>query len=268
MNKPFLLLAIGLTLTACSVKEDRGPCPCLLSVIPAEAFAPLDDDPDGHWKLTLRGYAKEGTIVEEYFGAERVRDTLEYPVRKGAVVIAAWLTESQTRVETECYRIPYGEPAQPLFACREAVDASGETVCCILHPHKQFSRILVFDLQERDNPFGGRDAAVRGTVCGMDLQQLTPLSGDFLCAGKRVETEQGWGFLFLIPRQSTDDLLLDLGSGPTAWTGLPLGKLLFETGYDPEAEDCSDYAVYIDSSRLQSGVSILPWEVIPLDITI
>lgn len=268
MNKPFLLLAIGLMLTACSVKEDRGPCPCLLSVIPAEAFAPLDDDPTRPWKLTLRGYAESGTIVDESFGAERAQDTLEYPVRKGSVVVAAWLMEAETRVEAECYRIPYGEQAQPLFACREAVDASGETVCCILHPHKQFSRILIFDEGDREKPFGGREATVSGTVCGMDLQRLIPLAGDFRCAGEPANTEQGRGFLFRIPRQRTDDLLLDLGSGLTAWTGLPLGELLFAAGYDPEAEDCLDYAVYIDSSRLQSGVSIIPWEVIPLDITI
>ena len=58
------------------------------------------------------------------------------------------------------------------------------------------------------------------------------------------------------------------GAAGASTSGLPLGELLFAAGYDPEAEDCLDYAVYIDSSRLQSGVSILPWEVIPLDITI
>lgn len=262
MKKPFLPLALCLLLPACSVKEDRRPCPCLLSVITTEAFAPGSIESGAGWRLDLTGYAEAGKIVEERFDAERVQDTLEYPVRKGSILISACLVRASTRAVSEGeYRIPEGEQAEPIFACSEAVDASGETVCCVLHPHKQFSNIYLYDRSNRTNPFEGAEIHLLGNVCGVDLRTLAPVSGPFRCAGTPVETENGRGLCFRIPRQREDDLMLD-------FLDIPLGKLLFENGYDPTAEELPDFSVTIESSRLLPGIQIAPWDIITLDIII
>lgn len=262
MKQPLLPLALCLLLPACSVKEDRRPCPCLLSVITTEAFAPGSMEPEAGWRLTVTGYTEAGKIVEERFDAECVQDTLEYPVRKGSVLLSAHLVRGATRtVSGEEYRIPVGEQVEPFFASSETVDASGETVRCVLHPHKQFSNVYLYDRANRVNPFEGLEIHLTGTVCGLDLRTLTPVSGPFRCAGTPVETEYGRGLCFRIPRQREDDLMLD-------FLDIPLGKLLFENGYDPSAEELPDFSVTIDSSLLTPGFQIASWETITLDVII
>lgn len=265
MKQPFLPLALCLLLSACSVKEDRRPCPCLLSIIASDAFTPEGATPDTEWNLTLTGYAEEGKIVEERFDAESVRDTLEYSVKKGDVLVTALLARAETRSFADgTYRIPAGSQAEAFYAWREAVDASGETVSCTLHPHKQFSTLCIYDRSDRDTPFGGAGIALRGSVCGMDLRSLSPVVGPFHCGAMPVETAAGRVFRCRIPRQREDDLMLEIGDSFT----VPLGKILFQNGYDPETEDLPDFTVTVESARLTAGIEILPWDVITLEVII
>ncbi len=267
MNKPFLLLAFGLMMSACSVKEDREVCPCLLSVIPAEAFEePMEDDPDTEWKLTLTGYAEEGMIVEESFGVERVRDTLEYPVKKGNVVVTAWLAGAEMQVSGSNCRIPVGEQALPLYACREALNANGETVWCTLHPRKQYSTLLLLDDGITGPPFGGRILKIRGHSCGLDMATLQPLEGEFECTAQAANHLSGRGFQVRIPRQG--DASLELKLEPVhpgdAVLRLPLGEALFAQEHTPADEEMPDYIIWLSvtggSLRLSSVITVRPWK--------
>ncbi|MBQ7640182.1 MAG: hypothetical protein IJS91_04235 [Bacteroidales bacterium] len=267
MNKPFLLLAFGLMLSACSVKEDREACPCLLSVIPAKAFEePMEDDPDTEWRLTLTGYAEEGMIVEESFGMERVRDTLEYPVKKGNVVVTAWLAGAQAQVSGSCCRIPVGEEALPLYACREALDAGGETVCCTLHPRKQYSTLLLLDECSTEIPFEGRTLKVRGHSCGLDMATMQPIEGDFECTAQLAQHLSGRGFQVRIPRQGDASLELELEPAAPGDEALrfPLGEALFAQEYTPAHEEMPDYIVWLSAGsaiiRVSSIITIRPWK--------
>lgn len=261
MKKPFLLLAIGVMLQACSVKEDRGPCPCLMSVITADAFAPIAENPETEWKLTLTGFTEEGKIVEENFGLEGVQDTLEFPVKKGSLVMTAWLTGADTQVTDGRWIIPAGEQSQTFFACRDTVDASGETVCCRILPHKHYSTITLLDGSGAEIPLDGRTPKIRGTSCGLDLATMQPVAGDFECMAKPADALSGRGFQVRIPRQEGPSLELEL-TGSTA--RLPLGEVLFAQPYTPAEEDMPDYIVWLSATpstvTVASVITVRPWK--------
>lgn len=266
MKKPFLPLALFLMLQACSVKEDRGPCPCLMSIITAEAFAPVAEDPDTEWKLTLTGFAEEGKIVEECFSPERVQDTLELPVKKGELVVTAWLTETDTPVLDGRWIIPAGEQAHAFFACRDTVDASGETVCCRLQPHKHYSTITLMDAGGTGEPFSGRTLIVRGRSCGLDLATMQPVEGTFECLAAASETLSGRGFQVRIPRQEAPSLELELipEEAGIATSRLTLGDVLFAQPFTPADEDLPDYIVWLSttgpSATVSSVITVRPWK--------
>ena len=264
MNKPYLLLAFGLMLSACSVKEDRTSCPCLLNIITTEAFAPLNDDPEDGWRLTLTGYAEEGMIVEDCFGKEGLRDTLEYPVKKGSVVLAARLADTERPAPERYCLVPFGEQAPRLYACSGRIDASGETVYFPVQPHKQFTTITLLDDSGTDNPFGGRTPYVRGQSGGLDLTTLQPVRGAFECRAEPVDNLPERGFRVRIPRQEDPSLELILeaeGGGPGI--RFPIGETLFAQELTPADEEMPDYIVWFTTSvasvRVSSVIIINKW---------
>lgn len=275
MKKLFLPLVLGLTLNACSVKEDRTLCPCLLNVIMTEAYAPLNDDSEDEWQLTLTGYAEEGMIVEECFGKERLRDTLEYLVKRGNVIMTAWLTDTVMPVSEQCYRIPVGEQAPRLYACSSRIDASGETVYYSVQPHKQYATITLLDDIETDEPFGGRKLIVRGHTCGLDLATMCPVEGPFECQAEPVDHLPERGFQIRIPRQEDSGLELELvpmedesGFGPVGATAtslrFPLGEVLFAQEFTPADEEMPDYIVWFSATgstlKVSSIITVRPWK--------
>lgn len=261
MKKPYLPLALILMLQACSIKEDRGPCPCLMSIITTEAFAQIADNPETEWKLTLTGFAEEGKIVEECFGLERRKDTLEFPVKKGELVVTAWLADASTPVADGRWVIPAGDQAQAFYACRETVDASGETVDCQIHPHKHYSTITLLDGSGAEIPFDGRIPRVLGNTCGLDLNTMKPLFGEFKCMAQTADGLSGRGFLVRIPRQEEASLILELGDSAAR---LPLGEVLFAQPCTPADEDMPDYIVWLSATpstlSVASVITVRPWK--------
>ena len=265
MKKLFLPLVLGLTLAACSVKEDRTSCPCLLNIITTEAFAPLSENSSDEWTLTLTGYAEEGTIVEECFGKEGLRDTLEYPVKKGSVVMMAWLADTGMPVSGRYCLVPEGEQAARLYACSSRIDASGETVYFPVQPHKQFTTITLLDDTEMDNPFGGRTPIVRGRTCGLDLTTLQPVRGSFECRAEPAGHLPERGFQVRIPRQDDPSLELILEAGDNG-TGVqfPIGEVLFAQEFTPADGEMPDYIVWLSATsstlKVSSIITVRPWK--------
>ena len=263
MKSPLLLLAAGFLLQACSVKEDRGQCPCLLSFITTEAFAPVADYPDTEWKLTVTGYAEEGKIVEERFGLERARDMWEFPVKKGAVFVTAWLSRTETPVSDGCYRIPSGNQAERIYACCSQIDASGETAIFRVRPHKQYATVTLLDDSGMDVPFGGRTLTVRGHCCGLDLTTLRPIEGPFECPAQASDALPERGVQVRIPRQEDASLELELADLDTE-LHIPLGEVLFSQPYTPADEDVPDYLVWLSVSGsaawVSSVITVRPWK--------
>lgn len=265
MKKLFLPLVLGLTLTACSVKEDRTTCPCLLDVITTGAFAPLGESSSDEWALTLTGYAEEGMIIEECFGKEGLRDTLEYPVKKGNVVLMARLADTERPVSERYCLAPLGEQAARLYACSGRIDASGETVQFTVQPHKQFTAITLLDDSGTDRPFDGRTPFVRGRTCGLDLTTLQPVRGAFECRAEPVDNLPERGFRIRIPRQEDSSLELILeaedGGGRIRF---PIGETLFAQEFTPADEEMPDYIIWFSTSgaavRVSSIITIRPWE--------
>ena len=263
MKKLFLPLAVCLLMPGCSVKEDRGQCPCLLSFITAEAFAPVADYPDTEWKLTVTGYAEEGMIVEESFGLESVRDTLEYPVRRGTVFVTARLSDAEPQISDGYWQIPEGAQADRLYACCSRIDAGGETAFFRVLPHKQYATVTLLDNSGTEVPFGGRTLTVRGHSCGLDLTTLRPIEGPFACPAQASDALPERGVQVRIPRQEDASLELELADRDTVLR-IPLGEVLFSQPYTPADEDVPDYLVWLSATGsaawVSSVITVRPWK--------
>ena len=103
--------------TACTIKEDRGPCPCFLQV----SFT----DPDATGEAELLGW-DDDRLFRDRIRIEEARPVWTKPVRKGMLVLSACTGMDKSFPEGHQMRIPPGSQADSLYAWFEEVDATGD----------------------------------------------------------------------------------------------------------------------------------------------
>ena len=98
------LLAAG---SACSVKEDRGPCPCYLQV----SFT----DPDAAGEAELLGW-RDDRLFRDRVRIEEARPFWTKPVSKGMLSLSACTGYREAFAEGRHMRIPPGSESDSLYA--------------------------------------------------------------------------------------------------------------------------------------------------------
>ncbi len=241
---PFFLL------TACSVKEDRGLCPCELSVRSNEALLS-----DGNVLVSViqdGAVVKQGMMSREDF--ERGNCVLTVPRKPSVVTVFTGVTGMNT-VSGRRLDILSDHECDELYSCMGAADLRGDAAECIVTPHKNYARLYLTVLGMPS----GADLRVVGSVDGYDLVSLDPCEGLFQCGPTAEESGETWRLR--LPRQTDDSLGLDVVDCDGALIrNVRLGKLIAATGYSYDDEDLLDVSVTVDLSSSSALVHISGWE--------
>lgn len=252
--RSLLLLTALLAAWACSVREDRRPCPCYLTIVLDRAGAQLH----GLGMDSLRvAAAGDGPMLQDASVAtERCPDDLEWQVPKQWVRIAAHAGAKRLQQSRDALLIAYGTEADSLFAYSARVDCNGEAAADTVRLHKQFATLsLVVTGPSEAHPF---ILELESRWAGWDRMDFSPVMGRFRATATQVDNEQ---YRIRLPRQGDDGLELHAAG----WNGeplksLPIGKEIAARGYDWFAPDLADIRITIDFARATVDVTISDWD--------
>ena len=235
--------------TACSVKEDRGDCPCWLEI---------DLSGCGHYadEVQLKGWTSQKNVLGANVLGEDFMTLYEAEVPRGTVDYVACGGTGESRMTGMTMTIPEGEQCGPLFAYRTSLITECETVTDKVHLHKQYAAVHLGFERADGMTATATDVTVRGDWCGMDLRDLSPVKGTFSYA---PEADSDGLWTFRLPRQGDDGLLLDVYSEGTLLDSIKLGEVIAKTGYDWTAEDLADIWIGVDWARGEISVRVEGW---------
>ena len=249
MDRFFRLLTMLLLLCACSVKEDRGLCPCELHVAGSE---PLRTDGGVLVSVIQDGaVVKQGMLGKEDFDGGKC--VLTVPRKPSVVTVFSGITDMST-ADGKRLDILSGYECDELYSCSAFAELDGDEAECIVTPHKNFARLdlTVIGLPEIALMHIG------GKVHGYDLLDLAPCEGTFGCGPREGGSRVHW-FLRL-PRQVDDSLDLEVLVGGDEVRRVPLGAIIAAGGYRYDDEDLLDITVTVDLSKSEAIVHLSDWE--------
>ena len=249
------LLAAG---TACSVKEDRGPCPCHLQV----SFA----DPDAAGEAEMLGWRDGDRLFRERIRIEDAAPFWTKPVPKGMLALSACTGIREAFAEGRQMRIPPGSEADSLYAWFGEVDATGDLAYAQVTFRKQFATVFL-DIRKDADVVRSCRFLVEGNSCGFDLLDFSPVEGKFRCepvpdAGPSTGAGTGAGTVvtFRVPRQGDQGLAVTISPEGSVPARFPLGEYIDRLGYNWKTEELQDIYVSIDLARGLIDVRVADWE--------
>ena len=216
-------------LVSCSVKEERGDCPCYLTVD-----------------------AERTVSVDGWFGARSLFNVnggfVDRQVPRGIVDIVA----SHGR-----FSVPEGQQMDSLFARRIPVDTDGESAYARVTLCKNFATIEL-DFKDEDDGRTNYDLLATGTISGVDVRSLNPVEGSFSFVPE--PNTDGRGYAFRVPRQKDETLKLLLSKDGNIVETIDLGHLVAKTGFDWKAESLGDIAILCDLPAHTFTITVKEWE--------
>jgi len=258
-----VVVILASAVQACTVKEDRMPCPCYLDI-------------DYSGVLAAKYYGKQPGIVEAslFVPAGEVNYTAfrlsECPTLHENVV-----ERSMARVVGVVHNQPLkeflghgskmtwarGNEIDSVYVHSTDVDCTDEEAYCLLEPHKQFHTIFLTD-EFQGAALREYNLVVVGSTCGFDAAEpnFEAIEGPYLYTIQEYDREGG--ISVRVPRQLHDDLRLEF------WTKddyrkvftAPLGQYMKATGYDKEALDLVDFEIKINFREAQVFVRVADWD--------
>jgi len=248
---PGMILAL---LSGC-VKEERGACPCYLTldleaVIErgeyADAVATLSPCIDGGTDRNLLDLCEYGE-----YGYEK-------KVMKDMVSISVVCGQGNAVFSGDCMRIPLNSQADPIMAYAENVLCESEKRTAYVKLHKQYCHMRFIQEGEDSWSQGTYRSRVVAECNGMNLYDLSPVEGVFMA---EVVSGEGGVQSLLIPRQKKSALRLDiLNADGEAINVVDLGTAFSKAGYDWGKEDLDDISIRIDYAKAEFEIIVIPWD--------
>jgi len=260
MKRIILLYALFSSLCCCSVKEDRSVCPCTLNIDMTDNLA--KSLPEGFERIPM-----EVTCFSNY--VREVIDTVDIPecgpvveekITRGEEIVTGVLIPNRGlfKIHADEIYLNTGNQADSLYAFCATVPAYGEQAYLNPTIRKQFSTIYLecpSITQTEDVEWN-----VIGYSGGVSLLDLSALPGKF--SYKIVSPISPGVWSFRMPRQIKADMILNLISadGSNRLSGIEIGRLIGQTGYDFNDEDMKDVHIELDIRKSTATITVEGWE--------
>lgn len=240
------------TISSCTVLEDRGVCPSNLRLtVKRQSEHICQDglawcavyDPDG------------SSLAVSPLDSMNVRDTtLLYSVSRERISSVV----SSREIISGSVVAGSGEDMEELYAYRLEIDCSGESAEGVIDQvDKQFCNLTVI-LAEEALPYASvLGLLARSPYDGTLFPSLAAHSGEFRYStafdgGNSVEVR--------LPRQGDSGLCLDLVTDAFTAT-CDLYTIMKEASYDWDAPSLDDFTVTVSINRVAGIIEVLDWEV-------
>lgn len=257
MSSVLLWVSVFMCLAACSVKEDRGCCPCCIMF---DLSGAGDVSDSLHLSLASAG----GFLFNAVLPVTEESPDYVVEVPKGQYLSNVFFGDEELFSDSRGIVIPEGGQCPPVYMYSERIDASGEYYESrpVLSKNYCLARMRLVCEDASSLDFSLR---IRGNVNGYDLCGL-PADGVFSFSPEIGQA--GWCEVRL-PRQKDASLLLDIIDGENVLRSFSLGRIIIESGYDWSARDLDDIELTVDYSRTEVSFIVDDWEKeFTFDITI
>lgn len=235
-----------LSCLSCSIKEDRGACPCRLVL----DFSENDTVSVRSVELLLsssEGFCQADTICSRDFKAE-----YRVSVPRGELCVQAWYGAEGCVTFGQGLKIPYGDDCPEVYMSFFSVEVEGEECRSDVRLKKNHCRTTIYVKSEERFPY---DLVVRGSVDGYGPDG-TPSEGGFMY---ELELEDMVGCVTL-PRQVDESMCMEVWEGNTVLKVFALGRYVSAVGYDWTAEHLEDLTLSLDYTHNVIGISIGEWD--------
>jgi len=242
---------LAAALSSCTVKEDRGPCPCVLDIY-------LGNSADCAERVGISAWDLSGRLFLDRIDTDQYPGSYQKKVQKGFLSICAYGGVESMSLKGDRLIIPDGQQCDRVWAyCGEELDATGEYAEEHVTLHKQHAVIHV-KLDSLTQNAG--DIALRavGASNGFDISTLKPSHGDFQCF---TSLDADLHHTVCVPRQYDSSLELEIFLNGVLTRTVRLGELIENAGYSWEKEDLDD--IYISLGLFTSrsaAVQVSGWD--------
>ena len=236
-----------LSCLSCSIKEDRGACPCRLML----DFSENDTVSVRAAQLLLN--ASEGFCLADTLQCEDFDEEYQVLVPCGNVNVLAWYGDDGCVIGESGLRIPYGEDCPEIYMSFFNVEAEGEVLRRSVQMQKNHCKATLYVQSEDAFPYR---LVVRGDVGGYGCDG-TPSVGEFMCELELSEDMVGW---VTLPRQLNDSLSLEVWGDDAVLKVFTLGRYISAVGCDWSSENLEDITLSLDYAHNIIGISIGEWD--------
>ncbi|MCQ2157603.1 MAG: hypothetical protein MJY53_04335 [Bacteroidales bacterium] len=248
LKRCICVAALVLPLLSCSVKDDRGDCPCHLRLS-------FDPEVEGNLVLTVNEAGRR-VFYKENILSDSDGESLEYDFIRGNYAISVYGSTAQ--VTDDIMHIKPGQQSDSIYAWTSGkMNTNLENLEIRPELHKQFTTVYLSIASRSESDY---KVIVSGGVNGMDMAFLRPLEGEFACLATRSDD---WYYTVRLPRQLEDcsgSLYVGIYSGAELVYEYPLGAAIKEAGYDWNDEDLEDVYVSVDIDLVKVSVGVGDWE--------
>lgn len=247
-------------LSSCSIKEDRGLCPCILTLDYSKISG------DGRYTSAPSWDSLLVRIPNSYCSVVRVDE--QKPLQTICIPrvntqFSCYFGMTMKRIDGDFSRltIPLGEDSDRLFSYHRPLLLSSESEEEFVIPElcAESTRIVIEFDEQVSLPSDGILIA-SGSCCGMNLNTGKPLRGEFLCT---LKPYGNMAWTFNMPRQGSKDIKVSVVSSVSKNLifDIDLARELDDAGYDWDAESLSPLViVHINSMQMSADVKIIDWD--------
>lgn len=243
-----LLCLSCLTFSGCTVKEDRGSCPCSL-------------------RLAFEGSCLTGPVALAWricnmdigfiSGYDEQPGELMLNTPRCVADMYVCVSEISAMNESGGLDIGFGDDCPPVFCCRADVECRGDYAESVVGLHKNYAELSCI-LEHSDALGHELEYSVIGNVCGYDGEG-TPVHGPFrYMLGCRKNSSGTMLADVRLPRQTDNSLKLDVCSPDgDLLREFSLGEYISASGYDWSAEDLENIVIQINIASTKLSVNVL-----------
>lgn len=242
----FFLVATVL-FSACSVKEDRILCPCILEMEFAES------DPAIVRSVELQVTSRNGFRYADTVSVAESGNRYSVPVPRTDLHIRAWAGTDGMASEYGLL-IPLGRACPEVYMHDSDVCAEGETVHDVIFMRKNYCAVTLITKGGVRLP---SDVRVKGNVAGYD-DKGQPVRGRFEVF--LDDDSEAGVYEFVLPRQIDSSLVMEVEDGQGGYKAFALGHYIASSGYDWNAADLEDVTVVIDYALTEIRLTISGWD--------
>lgn len=242
-----LVLLGGMMLgQACSVKEDRHACPCLLEL---DFICP---DVEDAWPVSLVISTDAGFEWTDVIGSGDETEGYQVEVPRAGLHLRAWSGAGDMESASGIV-IPEGSGCPRVYMHDSYMKADAEHLNETVTLRKNHCVLTLVAEGEGGMPSGLR---IKGNVAGYDAWGR-PLPGSFRVF---LDGIPEGGCQMVLPRQTDSSLMLEADDGKGGCKAFALGQYIISSGYDWEAPDLEDVTVILDYALTEIRLVVSGWE--------
>lgn len=246
------LMIFATASVSCSLKEDRNGCPCHLLIELKNA--------EGNENADIFVFQSDDENLNDRVVPSACQNLYVCDVRRKPATLTIIQGLREGIINDGRLMIKDGNDADRLFLHNETLLCGSETVRTTAELHKDWTTLEISLVTEE----GATDEItidITGGICGIDLRSGKPLTGNFSCRARLVDS--GFSVYSInLPRQkvSGDGILVNVRRGERELFSADISEAIDNSGFDWTKPDLDDIRLHLDYVSASYDIEVTEWD--------